>query len=297
MHIRNRLIEAAARERFNDGAALVMRATLQATEAKQFRLSDAVSDPTSLAAIAEMLPDDVSALKAGLVQPSGVRATTMTLIKDYLGLLSATDNPSPSGRAGAFVSFGGSKVQVEFEIIARRMRQRVMEAYTRERYGDEGVRVIRLLLSMGKIDEKQIGKVAMMPAKDVRPLLSAMSGDNLVSIQEVPKSADRNPSRTIYLWCVDLGKAYSVLLGNLYKTLYNIEIRRRAEQEDPVVRAVLDKRERTDVSEDESLLTRNEREVLAEWEAKRERLSVLEARVEDATFILRDLSAVVGKQD
>jgi DNA-directed RNA polymerase III subunit RPC3 len=80
----------------------------------------------------------------------------MSLVKDYLGLLSAADNPTPAGRAGAFVSFGGTKVQVEFEIIARRLRQRVLEAYTRERYGDEGVRVLRLLLTMGKIDEKQV---------------------------------------------------------------------------------------------------------------------------------------------
>jgi DNA-directed RNA polymerase III subunit RPC3 len=79
--------------------------------------------------------------------------------------------------------------------------------------------------------------------------------------------------------------------------MYNIGMRRRSEQEEPIVHAVLEKRERTDVSEDESLLTRNEREVLAEWEAKRERLAVLEARVEEAVFILRDFGAALGKED
>jgi DNA-directed RNA polymerase III subunit RPC3 len=88
---------------------------------------------------------------------------------------------------------------------------------------------------------------------------------------------------------VDLRKAYSVLLGGLYKTLYNISIRRRAEEEDPSVRAVLDKRERSDVSEDETLLTRMEREVLQEWEKKQQKFTVLELRVEEAVFILRDL--------
>lgn len=39
-----------------------------------------------------------------------------------------------------------------------------------------------------------------MAAKDVRPLLSAMSAESLVSLQEVPKSADRNPTRMFYLW-------------------------------------------------------------------------------------------------
>ena len=95
-----------------------------------------------------------------------------------------------------------------------------------------------------------------------------------------------------YDWClryVDLQKAYAVLLSHLYKTLYNITMRQRAEAEEPLVKAVLEKRERSDVSQDEErLLTRNERETLAEWEKKREKLTVLETRVEESVFILRE---------
>lgn len=130
----------------------------------------------------------------------------------------------------------------------------------------------------------------MMPATAVRTLLTLLSADTLVTIQEVPKGADRNPQRTIYLWYVDLQKAYSVLLVNFYKTLYNIGARRRAEQEDPTVKAVLAKSERSDVREDPSLLSRVEREVLTAWEERRDKLSVLEMRVEEAVLILRDLS-------
>ena len=90
---------------------------------------------------------------------------------------------------------------------------------------------------------------------------------------------------------VDLPKAYSILLVNLYKTLYNIGMRRRAEEEASTVRAVLAKRERSDVSQDESLLTRNELDTLQKWRSKRERLTVLELRVDDAVFILRDLGS------
>lgn len=96
---------------------------------------------------------------------------------------------------------------------------------------------------------------------------------------------------------VDLHKAYSVLLGSLYKTLHNISVRRRAEEEEPGLKAVLDKSERSDVSQDESLLTRMEREVLKEWEGKKERLTVLEMRVEEAVFILRDLGAFGISED
>jgi len=291
VHIRNMLIETAVRERFNNSAALAMRATLKATEASQRSVADIRSDAVSLAYISQHIPDNED-LTSGLVLSSSKLPSTITLIKDYLSLLASSDNPTSAGRAASFVSFGSSKVQVEFEIIGRRLRRRVLEAVTRERHGDEGVRVLRLLLDSGKMDEKQISKVAMMAPKDLRPMLGALSSDSLISIQEVPKSADRNPTRTFYLWHVDLHKAYSVILGNLYKTLYNISMRRRAEEEEPNLKAVLEKRERSDVSQDESLLTRMEQELLVEWEKRREKLTVLEARVEEAVFILRDLGAL-----
>lgn len=87
-----------------------------------------------------------------------------------------------------------------------------------------------------------------------------------------------------------------MLLGNFYKTLYNIGMRRRGEEEDTTVRAVLEKSERSDVRADPSLLSRNEREVLRTWEERRDKLTALEMRVEEAVFILRDL-AVTGVED
>ncbi|KAI0709018.1 RNA polymerase III subunit RPC82-domain-containing protein [Earliella scabrosa] len=297
VHIRNKLIEAAASERFNQCAGLVLRATLKATESKQRKLSDIRSDPASLASIAMHLPDDAE-LAAGLAMQTSKTPPTMTLLKEYLGILASADNPTPAGRAASFVSLSGSKVQVEFEIIARRLRRRVLEAVARERHGDEGVRIIRLLLDTAMMDEKQISKVGMMAPKDVRPLLSAMSAESLVSLQEVPKSADRNPTRMFYLWYVDLQKAYNVLLGNMYKTLFNIAARRQAEQDEPNLKAVLDKRQRSDVSQDEErLLTRNERELLAQWEKKREKLTVLEMRVDEAVFVLRDLGTFAKNEE
>jgi DNA-directed RNA polymerase III subunit RPC3 len=106
-----------------------------------------------------------------------------------------------------------------------------------------------------------------------------------------------NLSPTPFRRFVDLDKAYSNLLRNLYKTLYNISRRRRAEEDEPTLKVVLEKRERTDVSVDESLLTRMERETLAEWQARREKLTVLEMRVEEAVFVLKDLAVLEQNDD
>jgi len=66
------------------------------------------------------------------------------------------------------------------------------------------------------------------------------------------------------------------------------------EAEEPLVKAILEKSQRSDVSQDaERLLTRNEREELAAWEKRRDELTLVEAGVEEMVFILRTLSSTV----
>ena len=98
---------------------------------------------------------DVEDLARGLVY-SSKKVSAGTCVKDFLGMLSSADNPTPAGKSGAFISFGNSKVQVEFETISRRLRRQVLESVTREKHGPEGVRILRLLLGTGKMDEKQV---------------------------------------------------------------------------------------------------------------------------------------------
>ncbi|KAF8919587.1 RNA polymerase III subunit RPC82-domain-containing protein [Mucidula mucida] len=295
IHLRNSLIERAVRERYNEGAALVVKAALKVTESSQRNLLDVRTEPISVSNIALQLSEDDD-LSTGLAYSSKKKISNTTCIKEYLGILSSADNPTPESRAAAFLTFDSQKVHIEFELIFKRLRRSVLEAVTRERHGTQGVRIVRLLLQTGKMEEKQIAKVAMMAAKDVRPLLSALATDSIISTSEVPKTSERNPLRTIYLWYVDLAKAYSVILGQLYKTLHNISSRRQTEREAPLVRAVLQKRERTDVKMDESLLSSLDRDIIDAWEQKEERLTVLEMRVEESVFVLRDMG-VFGIDD
>lgn len=113
------------------------------------------ADPASLASVAAHIPEEED-LSTGLALSSHKKPSQMTLLKEYCGILASADNPTPAGRAASFVSMNGSKVQVEFDIIASRLRRRILEAVARERHGDDGVRIVRLLLQTGKMDEKQV---------------------------------------------------------------------------------------------------------------------------------------------
>jgi DNA-directed RNA polymerase III subunit RPC3 len=124
-----------------------------------FYHAQSLPDPISIANIAVHLSDDDD-LSNGLVLSSSKKPSNTSLLKDYIGMLSSADSPTSAGRAASFVSLAGSKVQVEFEIVCRRLRKLVLEAVTRERHGDDGVRILRLLLDTGKMDEKQVTYVS-----------------------------------------------------------------------------------------------------------------------------------------
>lgn len=101
---------------------------------------------------------DEGKLHAGLAH-SKKRTSASNVVREYLGILASADNPTLPGRAATFISFGGAtsgKICVEFEIICRRLRRRVLEAVIRERYGDEAVRIVRLLLENGKMGGDQV---------------------------------------------------------------------------------------------------------------------------------------------
>lgn len=119
---------------------------------------------------------------------------------------------------------------------------------------------------------------------EIRPERSSYGG--------LSASPARNYHIDVLVRYVDLGKASATLLRNAYKTLYNIGKRRQAEAEEPLVKAILEKSQRSDVSQDvERLLTRNEREELATWEKRRDELTLVEMRAEEMVFILRTLGS------
>jgi DNA-directed RNA polymerase III subunit RPC3 len=110
--------------------------------------------PTSIPNIILQIPEDAN-LADGLAY-SSKKVPISTCVKDYSGMLSGADNPSSEGRSASFISYSTSKVQVEFEIIARRLRRNIVETIAREKHGPEGARIVRLLLTTGKLDEKQV---------------------------------------------------------------------------------------------------------------------------------------------
>ncbi|CAN0125100.1 unnamed protein product [Ectocarpus sp. 6 AP-2014] len=107
------------------------------------------------------------------------------------------------------------------------MRGNLVKCTARDRYGKETARIMEILLQNKYLDQQQVGEMAMIPPSDARERLYRLVRDRMVSVQEVPKRADRNPNTTFYLWTIKHDQVAQVVLESLYKAMLNMRLRRK----------------------------------------------------------------------
>lgn len=122
-------------------------------------------------------------------------------------------------------------------------------------------------------------------------MISRLAAASLIEPQEVPRSADRAPSRTFYLWFVNYDKVVEALLNHHYKALGNIQAQKRYQLD--LKSAVVAKRNRPEVrANPEECLTTSERYQLAQLDKVIEALTVGEMRLDKDVFVLRDMNMI-----
>ncbi|OCK84600.1 hypothetical protein K432DRAFT_112426 [Lepidopterella palustris CBS 459.81] len=184
-------------------------------------------------------------------------------------------------------SRGTSEWKVEFASLAETLIQNEIEKTVTARHDRMGARLIRVLHSKGKLDEKQVSTFSMTPPKTIRSILTSMQESGYVETQEVPKDASRQPSRTMYFWFYDQERCRQLLLTDTYKAMARILQRIKVERE--TVQAVIDKAERTDViGHEDEYLSKTERDVLRQWSQTEEKLLLQLSRQDDLVTILKD---------
>lgn len=117
-------------------------------------------------------------------------------------------------------------------LICRAIKLKNAESIIENKFGIVGSRIFRLLILKKQLEQKHVAELAMIPVAEARTLLYRMFTDRIVQLQEVSKSQDHNPSRTYYLWNVNLGIAFDRMLDVLFKTVRNLRMRLAKEQKD-----------------------------------------------------------------
>ncbi|OAX80479.1 DNA-directed RNA polymerase III subunit rpc3 [Emergomyces africanus] len=176
---------------------------------------------------------------------------------------------------------------VEFRRLARRLRHLELERIIESRFGTIAVRVIRVLAAKGKLDEKRLQEISLMASKELRQVLARMEVAGFVDLQEVPRDAQRQPSRTMYLWFFNADRVASMVLEDTYKCMSRCLQRIGVERNK--LKFFLEKTERTDVKgNEEKYLSPAELKTLKEWRDKEALLLGEVGRLDELVAVLRD---------
>lgn len=140
----------------------------------------------------------------------------------------------------------GGQYYLDFPASIEFLSKNIFLAYITARFGKPSARIFRALLEKKFLEERIVAKVAMVSGKEARERLYIMLQHGFVHLQEVPKSADHAPSRTIYLWTIPMDRLKHQFAGDLKKVLVNLM--ERILHERSKYRLLITKTERSDVA-------------------------------------------------
>lgn len=280
----DQMIVTATSERLDQSAGKIVGAMLRLAEDGR-NLNTPATNSISIYDLMKKLPS--------------IPKLDQTEVHQYLSLLS-------DDKTGGFVtktdeSAGGMyavNMQKSIEIICRSACSTIVQ----ERFGSKACRVFRLLIEKLHLEQKQIGELAMIPFKDVKELLYKLFDERMVKVQEVSKTSDYAPSRTFYLFAVDLPSVVRLLMNRCYQAIGNMMIRRETEEEEN--KRLLEKNEKIEgilsalsgttedteqvMKELEELITPTEKLQLEKLKINLVRLEQGEIQVENTVFILEN---------
>lgn len=105
-------------------------------------------------------------------------------------------------------------------------RQKTLEELIATRYQPAGRRVFEALTIEGGMEENMLAEKCMLHVKVVRALVYKLYEDQLVGLQEVPRSHDQQRSSNwYYLWHVNLLSAFRNMMEIMFKVSHNLFVR------------------------------------------------------------------------
>ncbi|XP_077989640.1 DNA-directed RNA polymerase III subunit RPC3-like isoform X2 [Glandiceps talaboti] len=287
-HIRDQIIIDTVSRRVDKIGAEVVRTML--------RVSELTTDPQA------MMTTPMSSYEVFQAMPQELNLPKQTL-DQYLKLL-ADDQMEFITKTGE--SGGGMYAMNIFKVIKVLCTAHI-ESVVQERFGSKCCRIFRLLLLKKHLEQKQVEEFAMIPAKEAKELLYRMFSEHFVALQEIPRTPDHAPSRTFYLFSVNLNEVSRMLLERCYKAQTNVIFRR--ERENNENKRVLEKSQRVEAiaaslqnngaanadqaAEIEEMITPPERTQLNKLKKTFAKLEHSELQLDQTIFILNSFIHIV----
>uniref|UniRef100_A0A2K6TW05 DNA-directed RNA polymerase III subunit RPC3 n=1 Tax=Saimiri boliviensis boliviensis TaxID=39432 RepID=A0A2K6TW05_SAIBB len=279
-HFRDQAIVSAVANRMDQTSSEIVRTMLRMSEITTSS-SAPFTQPLSSNEIFRSLPVGYNISKQVLDQ--------------YLTLL-ADDPLEFVGKSG---DSGGGMYVINLHKALASLATATLESVVQERFGSRCARIFRLVLQKKHLEQKQVEDFAMIPAKEAKDMLYKMLSENFISLQEIPKTPDHAPSRTFYLYTVNILSAARMLLHRCYKSIANLIERRQFETKEN--KRLLEKSQRVEaiiasmqatgaeeaqLQEIEEMITAPERQQLETLKRNVNKLDASEIQVDETIFLL-----------
>ncbi|KAJ1936933.1 RNA polymerase III subunit C82, partial [Linderina pennispora] len=183
---------------------------------------------------------------------------------------------------------GAGQFVIDFQLASNTLRNLCLDALVQEKFGALHARTVRILRDKQKLDEKVIAQSVMLPIGQCREKLHDLALEGLIDTLEIPRTADRNPSRMFYLWFINSEKQVRNALRLAFEGISNAM--QRMEYEVAARESLTAKASREDVIANPELLTEGEREELSKLETIKLRLQVACVRLDRMLLVLHDIN-------
>ncbi|XP_077576534.1 DNA-directed RNA polymerase III subunit RPC3 [Stigmatopora nigra] len=280
LHFRDQAIVSAMSNKMDQTSGEIVRSMLRLSEVTTLPTA-AYTKPLSANEIFRSLPAAYNISRQVLDQ--------------YLTLL--VDDPMEFvSKAG---ESGGGMYSVNLQRALAKLARATLESVVQERFGSRSARIFRLLLKKKHLEQKQVEDFAMIPAKEAKDMLYTLLSQNLVQLQELPKTPDFAPSRTFYLYTVNQLSTSRMLLQICYKAMANLIHRRLFETSNS--KRLLEKSQRIEailaslqaggaepeqLTEVEEMITAPEKQQLESLQLHVNKLDSAENQVDETIFLL-----------
>ncbi|KAI1285900.1 DNA-directed RNA polymerase III subunit RPC3 [Halotydeus destructor] len=228
--------------------------------------------------------------------------------KEVESLLALFDNVNnPYVQLVEKAASGGMYIVNTFKCLTL-LTEACVTSIVEHRFGGKCARIFRILLAKKRLQQKQIEEIAMLPQKECRELTFMLVREGFVKTLQVPKQADYQPSKTFFVFSVDMDSVVRITMDICKKAIHNAIARREHDysQHKPLIERKffvdqiienLKLQENTEqqISDLEQQFSTHENELLRELKSSFSALECSELQVDETFTLLQTWLNMNGK--
>lgn len=227
-------------------------------------------------------------------------STLLNNIEDYISMINV-DTLEIISKVG---ELDGGQFTVNFRKAFIEFTWNCVEQAVGQRFGLKAARIFRVVRLKKYIEQENIQKEAMIPAKEAKLLTYKLLEENFLQVHPIRKAGGggSGPAKAFYLFHIKISDVVSMLLDHSYKALYNtlkrteftMEINKRLIDKNQYYESVIeDLREKGGPEVEKQIedlmeqVTPPEREILQKVKIRLKALSTAEIIIDEMIFLLQ----------